>query len=124
MVLEQRYQPNRNNPTAGELRERFKLYKRAETLDATGRNFKTTEKFTLIDEVAGKVAPIKGLVRIDTKQIGQQVTHRMWIRYRTDITDRNWIVWDGRRFNIRDFQPVNERKRFLELLVEEVELTQ
>lgn len=102
----------------GQLRHRITIKARTETPSGT---YQTTEAFSTVATVWGKVEPLKGLQRIDTKQVGVGVTHRIYLRCLENLTDRHWLEYDGRRFNIRDYQVLDERKRFLELMAEEVE---
>ncbi len=106
-------------PTIGELRELFVFRARYEEPTSGGA---TTETFVDVFTTRAKIKPISSITRIDMAQINTPVTHKAWIRYRTDVNDRQWIEWDDRRFNIKGHQYVGERKQFVELLLEEIEL--
>jgi SPP1 family predicted phage head-tail adaptor len=100
------------------MRHRVRILTRSEAQSGT---FTTSETFTTIVTVWGQLIPLSGLQKIDTKQIGEGVTHRILIRYRAEISDRHWLEIDGRRFDVKSFRVLDERERYLELMVEENE---
>lgn len=104
-------------PSIGQLRERLVIQARSEQPTSQGR---TTEAFTTVMEVWGKIMPVSYLTRIDTAQINTPLTHKAWIRNVGGINTRQWIVWDGRRFNIKSAVAMEEGPRFLELALEEI----
>jgi SPP1 family predicted phage head-tail adaptor len=100
----------------GSLRLRVQIQTYTETQDATHKTLKTWET---TKTVWADIKPMKGLITFDTKQIGEQVTHKVIIRYQPYITTENWLYMNSRRFRIRSVRNVDERNRYLELLCEE-----
>lgn len=106
-------------PTIGQLRELFVFKARYEEPTTGGA---TIETFEEVFQTRAKIKPLSGITRIDMAQINTPVTHKAWIRYRPELSTRQWIEWDDRRFNIKSFQAVGERKQFQELMLEEIEI--
>jgi phage head-tail adaptor, putative, SPP1 family len=75
--------------------------------------------YTTIATVWASVEPVSGNTEFASKQIGEEVTHRVVIRYRSDVTAENWISWRGRRFRIRKVRDLEERRRYQILDCEE-----
>jgi phage head-tail adaptor, putative, SPP1 family len=100
----------------GKLRYRVQIQSYTETQDNTHRTFK---KWETVLTVWADIQPVKGLVTLDTKQIGEGVTHNFTMRYHPYITTERWLYFDSRRFRIRAVRNLQERSRFLELLCEE-----
>lgn len=102
----------------GRLKHRVTLEERLEVPDKqTG----TKVQFKPIVTVWAQVTPVKGLVKFDTKQIGQGITHEVLMRYYPDLTSEQWLEYKHRHFRIRDVSATCEQKRELLLLCEEVE---
>ncbi len=72
-----------------------------------------------VAEVWADVLPVSGKTEYDSKSLGESITHTIAIRYRSDITSENWLLWRGRRFRIRKVKDHEERRRFLILDCEE-----
>lgn len=66
-----------------------------------------------------EVEPLRGREVYIADRPESRVTHRMTIRYRSDITHRMRVSHDGRLFNIRAAINADARKRFTQLFVEE-----
>lgn len=102
----------------GRLRHRTKILIRSEVPDSA---FSTTESFTELASVWAQFIPISGLKRIEAQSYGADVTHKVIIRYRGDVTDQHWLEWNLRRFQIKTFRYLNEKNDWLELTVQEAE---
>lgn len=101
----------------GNLRSRVKIQTFEE--EQQENTAKTLKTWTTIKTVWANVAPVKGYVTFDTKQIGEGgVTHKIIIRYQPFITTEHWILLESRRYRIRSVRDIEERKRYLELLCE------
>jgi SPP1 family predicted phage head-tail adaptor len=100
----------------GKLRARIEIQSYTE-IQSGGHN--TYKKWTTVKNVWADIDPVKGLVTLDTKQIGEKVTHKITIRYQPFITTEHWIYFNSRRYRIRSVRNLQERNRFLELLCEE-----
>lgn len=104
----------------GRLRHRAKILVRTEDPDA---GFGTAETFTELISVWAQFIPISGLKRIETTSYGTEVTHKVLMRYRGEVTDRHWLEWNNRRFEIKSFRYFEEKTHWLELIVQEAEST-
>jgi len=101
----------------GEFRHRIDLYTYKDIEEKGGSG--TYKHLSYFSSVWGLIENIKGLVRYDTKQLGEEVTHKITIRYIENLTTEYWLGFGIRRFRIRFITDINERSQYLELLVEE-----
>jgi len=72
-----------------------------------------------IATVSGSIKPLTSYVQLRGMQLEAKVSHRITIRHRAGITAKDRVAFDGRVFNIRAAIDPDERKHFLDLLVEE-----
>jgi SPP1 family predicted phage head-tail adaptor len=64
--------------------------------------------------VWAQVINVTGTAQVDSRNAGEGITHQFRIRYRTDVTKKNEIVYDGKRYEIITIQVgKDERDRFL-----------
>ena len=103
------------------MKQYFEVFDRTETNTGIAA---INEGFPSLGFVWGMLMPLDGLQKIDLKQINAPVTHRLIIRYQLDIaiTDKLWLVYDSRRFDVKNFRIIDERNCFYELMVEETEV--
>lgn len=99
------------------LRLTFTKYTEVEEVDGAG-TYKTWQD---IATVWGYIQPVKGLVRFDTKQIGEEITHKIITRYYSTedyplISSEHWIRFRDRHFRIRAVTNLNEANRYYEFL--------
>jgi len=67
-----------------------------------------------------EVKPLRGQEVDIANQFGQEITHRIKMRYRTDITkEKHRIVFKGRTFHIEYLINVNEMDRELNVYCRE-----
>lgn len=102
----------------GRLRHRTQILIRAEDPDV---GFGTSETFSELANVWAQFMPISGLKRIETQSYGADISHKVVMRYRGDVTDRHWLLWNNRRFQIKTFRYLDEKADWLELMVQEAE---
>lgn len=102
----------------GRLRHRTQILIRTEDPDA---GYGTAETFTELVSVWAQFIPISGLRRIETTSYGTEVTHKVLMRYQDQVTDRHWLEWNNRRFEIKSFRYLDEKTNWLELMVQEAE---
>lgn len=78
-----------------------------------------TEEFTDGSDIAAMIQTKSGSTVFDS--VGQElaVTHWFTIPYEVGITSENWVLFDGRRFDIVDIEDLNERKLFQVLRCQE-----
>jgi SPP1 family predicted phage head-tail adaptor len=100
----------------GKLRLRVQIQRYTEKQDDTHRTYKNWET---IHTVWASMEPVKGLVMLDTKNIGEGVTVKVTIRYQPYITTEHWLYMNSRRFRIRAVRNLIEQNKFIELLCEE-----
>lgn len=104
----------------GRLRHRTRILVRTEAPDA---GYGTAETFTELVSVWSLFIPLSGLKRIETTSFGTEITHKVLMRYRGEVTDRHWLEWNNRRFEIKSFRYLDEKTDWLELTVQEAEAT-
>lgn len=104
----------------GKFKKRVQIRRFNEVVEVGGSN--TYKTYPLVTTLWGFVEMVKGLVRFDTKQIGEEVTHRIYVRYYENITTENWAQIDNRLFRIRAVTNFDESSNYLELLCQEVNL--
>jgi SPP1 family predicted phage head-tail adaptor len=102
----------------GALRHRTQILIRSETPDG---GYGTSEIFTELVTVWAQFIPLSGLKRYEAQSYGADITHKVLMRYRGDVTDRHWLLWNQRRFQIKTFRYLNEKTAWLELMVQEAE---
>ncbi len=102
----------------GRLRHRTRILIRSEDPDA---GYGTEETFTELATVWAQFIPLSGLKRIETTSYGTDVTHKVLMRYQDEVTDRHWLEWNNRRFEIKSFRYLDEKTYWLELMVQEAE---
>lgn len=100
----------------GSLRKRVKIQTYADTETGVAQVLNT---YTDIAEVWANVKQLTGIAVTKFKNIGSNITHQITIKYRSDVTSEQWILYDGNRYRIRNIQDAgDEKKRFLSLLTE------
>ena len=95
----------------GKMRKRVTIYDRE---DSEAGEYSASTTRTNARTVWAKVVNVSGTQQIDSRNAGAAITHRMTIRYRTDVTLRNQIVYNGKYYEIKTVQETDEdRRRFL-----------
>lgn len=102
----------------GNLRHRIRILRKQEIETEDG--FTTMTTYPIVATVWANIESVKGLVRFDTKQVGEEITHKITIRNYPLVTSENWLQYINRKFNIRFVRDADERKQYLELLCQEV----
>ena len=100
----------------GNLRYKVDLQGPTRTSDGAGGY---TESFSNIASIYADIRPQNALETYRQGQVQEKVTHKITIRYRSNISTNNIIKYESRTFNIKGIKNINERDRFLELLCEE-----
>ncbi len=101
----------------GKLRDRVTVQRLHEIEEVGGAGTLTT--WTDIQTIWANVEAVKGLVALDTKQIGEYITHKITTRYFDFINSEKWVQFGNRRFRIRNVQNVEEQNRYLILMCRE-----
>lgn len=104
----------------GNLRHRVGIMRKQEV--ETVSSFTSMTTYTEFARVWASIEAVKGLVRFDTKQVGEEITHKIIIRNHALITTENWLQFENRKFNIRYVRDADERHQYLELMCQEVSM--
>lgn len=103
---------------ADDLKERVELQTQVQVRDAMGhvtRGWETREG----DRLWAKVLPVSSRDRLTQQQRHAEVTHVVSIRFRSNVTPTNRILYRGRVLSIVSVINVEENKERLDLLCEE-----
>lgn len=104
---------------AGRLNKRVAIQEYASTSDGGGG---TTQTWATITNgtVWARVSPLDGVERFQAQQVQGTLTHEIEIRYRSDVTTKMRVSYDGRFFYISQ-PPINkdEKGESLVLICEE-----
>ena len=98
------------------LRHKVALQGPTRTSDGAGGY---TEAFNTIANLFADIRPQNALESYRQGQIQEKVTHKIIIRYRTDIQTNYKIVDGSQTYMIKGIKNINNRNRFLELYCEE-----
>lgn len=72
-----------------------------------------SEEFTVFQYFWAMIETVNGEAIFDESNTKINVTHKFYIRYVSDITFENWVVYSGNRFRILDVENINEQNEFL-----------
>ena len=103
-------------PSIGELRHRLRLETPARSGDGGGGADVT---WTLVGEVWASLGAVGGAERVSAEGLAGEVTHEIWIRYRSDAAPAMRFVVGARSFDIRAALDPDGRRRWLRCLVVE-----
>lgn len=97
------------NKTAGELRERVRIEKLADTpeRDESGAEVEVWEE---VATVWASVDPVSGVEFFASGQVQARATHTVVMRRRTDVTPKNRLVWTTNRDLVLAIKAVDESK--------------
>ncbi|MGJ0741436.1 phage head closure protein [Enterococcus casseliflavus] len=109
-----------DNP--GNLNKRVELLKREARDNGAGGKRSDSLKWVLVDQnskVWASIEPLSSDEKFRMNRLESEITHRITIRYRKDITRSNRLRYKGREFQIESAVNWQERDRFLVLIVKE-----
>ena len=95
------------------LNHRIQIEQAAEASDGTGDPVRT---WSLVATLWASVNALTGREAFNAKQVLAEVTHRVTIRYRTGLTPKMRVKFDGRYFDILSVLDAKETKVWLELM--------
>jgi SPP1 family predicted phage head-tail adaptor len=98
--------------TAGSLREPLQIQRKATVSDGMGGQ---AIQWVTMATVRGDVRPLSGREAVQAMQLQASLTHRIYIRYRADLTPADRLVMRGQPLQIRAIVNVEMRNRWLEL---------
>jgi len=98
--------------TAGQLREPLTIQRKFAVSDGIGGQ---TISWITLGSTRGDVRPVSGREALQAMQLQASVTHRIYIRYRSDITAADRLTMRGQPLQIRSVVNIEMRNRWLEL---------
>ena len=101
---------------AGKLRNKITIEREVSTNDGLGG---TTVQWVKAVTLPAYIKPMTGSERFAAQRLEARTTHRIFIRYRADLTTTDRVVFEGRKMQIRAIIDVEERKRWIEIHAEE-----
>ncbi len=102
--------------TPGQMRHKIEIKELQEVDDKMGGQ--GTEWVTVWTKRA-KIVGVSGSERLRSMQLNATSTHKMTMRYFAGLTEKHQIVFDGRLFQIRYIDNVEEKNRFYIVTCEE-----
>lgn len=105
---------------AGALNRRVALQKVVMTSDAEGVSGET---WSLVSNVWANINPAGGTEQMQAGQMEEKITHRVTIRYRSDLSTRQRFVYGTRTFLIHSMLDQDEAHREIDCLCEEIVTT-
>jgi len=97
----------------GTLRRRIRIEQATTSADAYGEPIKI---WGVLDQVSAEVLPLTVSEQFRAQQINREITLKMHIHYRADVTELMRILYDGDYYDIHGITEVGFREG-LELLV-------
>jgi SPP1 family predicted phage head-tail adaptor len=104
-------------PAPGEL-DKIAQFRTRE--DVPTDNFGTMAVYTPKFSTWAKLSPVGESIRIGSVQIDNAITHKVIIRYRTNITTDDEVVIKGIVYRVKGTTNLNNESRFLVVSVEEL----
>jgi|GEM_PF-896067 len=98
----------------GDLRERITIMRMGEREPDGGGGWMPPRPVE-VATVWARVNPISGRERVESRQVQNPALYRVTIRRRTDMTEADWIEWNGARMNIRFLPRVSSKESFMTL---------
>ena len=107
-------------PRIGKMRKRVTIQTRTEAESGVYSDDITR---ATVATVWAQVINISGTAQVDSRNAGENISHKFYIRYRTDVTKKNEHLYDGKRYEIATIQVVDdERDRFLAIDANELDV--
>ena len=103
----------------GALRHRITIQQVTRTSDGQGGFTELWNNLATTPTVWAKVSPVNKSERLFMQQLEYQRTHKIIIRYRSDLTTDMRISFSNRIFHIKAFTNVEERSVYLQIDAEE-----
>lgn len=102
--------------TPGALRHSIKVQRQSYVSDGAGGGVNTWTDYATIKAF---IKPISGNERLFSQRLEANVTHRIFIRYRGDLTTKDRLNFNGRLMQIRALVNLEEANKFIEIYAEE-----
>lgn len=101
----------------GKLNKRATIQTYTATGDGMGGN---TIAWSSGESVYCDIMPLNGAEVLRYGAVDSDISHKVTMRYRANLSNQNRFVYDGRYFNIRTVIDKGEDAQFIELLCAEV----
>ena len=95
---------------AGELNRSIVIQGASVTQDGFGEDVYTWTKIHTDDTLPAAIKPNRGNERFTAQQVVGKAVATFKIRWRSDVTVTNRIVYDGRDWDIHDVRPLGRRE--------------
>jgi SPP1 family predicted phage head-tail adaptor len=82
---------------SGKLDQRITIQSLTETQNSLGE---TVNSYSTVATVWGRVVTERGTEAFESARVNARETVRVEIRYRSDVTDKHRIQWNGYNYNI------------------------
>lgn len=105
---------------AGMLRHSIEWQQEQTTPDGMGGQ---TRAWATVATVRAFIKPTTGNERWHAMRTEANVTHRIFMRYRSDLTPAMRIVYNGRAFQVKAVLNIEERNKWLEVHATEGQVT-
>jgi len=102
--------------TAGSLRHRITIQRETYTPDGLGGGDNTWATYAT---VRAFIKPMSGNERLFSQRLEAVATHRIFIRYRADLSTTDRIDFNGRLMQIRALINLEEANKFIEIYADE-----
>jgi SPP1 family predicted phage head-tail adaptor len=102
---------------AGKLRHRIVIQEKSVTRTASGAE---TVSWAEYDTLWASVEPLSGRELEMAKQLHDEISVRMWIRYRSGVAPEMRVSWDSRTFDVVSVLNTAERDIKMQLMCREV----
>ena len=102
--------------TSGKLKHRINIQRETKTSDGAGGASIT---WNTIAQPWAYIKPRSGNERFQAMRLESDITHRIYMRYRTDFNAADRIEYNGRIMQIRAIVNIEELNDWLELYVDE-----
>ena len=106
----------RRRHTCSRLRQRLTLQREVRTPDDAGGYARSWED---VADVWAEIIPVRGNERLFGHQLQSEVSHKIMLRYRADVSAGMRLLFENRAFNIRYVINSAEEGETLELLADE-----
>ncbi len=100
----------------GDLKQRITLQALSRSADGGGGFTGGWQNITLNPEVSASIVPLSGSEQLRFHQLETTVTHRIIVRYRTDITAAMRIMWQDKIYHIISVTDKGGLGTYLEIL--------
>ncbi len=104
----------------GRLNQLVTLQSFGSVSDDGGGTTDTWSNFATAPNVWAKFFPLRGVEQLQAMQLESKISHDVVIRYRTDVTAKDRLLWGSVELNIRAVIPRDNKNRFLTLRCEQV----